>query len=75
MEKINPLIADSIRSELAVLDKDMIKVDGSTLRPSQCFRVEFDPVHVLFNTNCPDALREKVQSILDKYIPADEGRA
>ena len=64
-----------IRAELSLLDNDLVEVDGNQLKPSQCYRFELDPLHVLFNTNCPDHLREKVESILFKYVSADEDRA
>jgi len=75
MEKVSTTVIDSIRAELDHLDEEMVRVDNRLLKPSQCYRVELDPVHVLFNTNCPDALRTKVQSILSKYIPGAEGRS
>lgn len=74
MQKVNPTIIDSIRTELEWLDKDMIRVGEKELKPSQCYRIELDPVHVMFNTNCPDDLRVKVESILSKYISGVEDR-
>jgi len=74
MEKVSTTVIDSIRAELDHLDEEMVRVDNRMLKPSQCYRIELDPVHVLFNTNCPDALRSKVQSILSKYIPGVEDR-
>jgi hypothetical protein len=74
MEKVNSAIIDSIKAELQGLDNSMISVDGLQLKPSQCYRIELDPVHVLFNTNCPDDLKAKVESILSKYIPGAENR-
>jgi hypothetical protein len=74
MEKVSTTVMDSIRAELNNLDEEMVRVDNRQLRPSQCYRIELDPVHVLFNTNCPEELRNKVQSILSKYIPGVEDR-
>ena len=74
MEKVSTTVIDSIRAELNHLDDEMVRVDDRMLKPSQCYRIELDPVHVLFNTNCPEALRCKVQSILSKYIPGVEDR-
>jgi hypothetical protein len=74
MEKVSTTIIDSIRAELNRLDGEMVRVDDRLLKPSQCYRIELDPVHILFNTNCPDDLRSKVQSILSKYIPGVEDR-
>jgi hypothetical protein len=74
MDKVTSTAINSIRAELNLLDKEMVSVDDRLLKPSQCYRIELDPVHVLFNTNCPDDLRAKVQSILSKYIPGVEDR-
>lgn len=62
-----------LRSALLDLDSDLVDVDGIKLKPSQCYRLETDPAHVLFNTNCPQALKEKIQALLIKYLPHDEG--
>jgi hypothetical protein len=60
---------DKILAELRYLDKELIEVDKNIrMRPSQCYRFSFDPVYLLFNTNCPDSLREKVVSIFNKYL-------
>jgi hypothetical protein len=75
MQNVNPTIIDSIKAELEGLDKNMVRIDGRELKPSQCYRIELDPVHVLFNTNCPDDLRVKVESILSKYIHGVEDRS
>jgi hypothetical protein len=74
MQNVNPTIIDSIKAELEGLDKNMVRIDGRELKPSQCYRIELDPVHVLFNTNCPDDLRVQVESILSKYIHGVEDR-
>jgi hypothetical protein len=74
MEKMNSAVIDSIKTELKQLDDEMVRVDGLHLKPSQCYRIELDPVHILFNTNCPDDLRARVESILSKYIHGAEDR-
>ena len=66
-------ILNQVQAELDRLDQDPVLIDGKKLKPSQCYHFEADPTHVLFNTNCPDELRQKVQAILSKYIP-DENR-
>jgi hypothetical protein len=53
--------------ELDALDNNFIEVDGKQLKPSQCYHVGLNPVHILFNQNCPDSLREKITAILKKY--------
>jgi hypothetical protein len=66
---------NQLRAELESLDTDLVRVDNTWLKPSQCYHVGTDPGHILFNTNCPDQLKEKVQSILLKYFPGDESRS
>lgn len=63
-----------VQAELAKLDHELVEIDGKQLKPSQCYHLETDPAHVLFNTNCPESLKEKIQAILFKYIP-DESRS
>ena len=64
-----------IQNELRALDEHNIEVGGKQLKPSQCYRVGVSPAHILFNTNCPDSLKQKVQAILLKYINEDENRS
>jgi len=64
-----------LKAELDELDKNSIVVDGKQLRPSQCYRLDTDPAHILFNTNCPETLKQKLQAILLKYIPQNESRS
>ena len=68
-------ISNELRNELIALDRETIEIDGVMLKPSQCYRFEMNPPHVLFNTNCPDGLKQKLQSILSKYSPNAEGGA
>jgi hypothetical protein len=66
-------IKDRVKAELALLDEQPVEINGVRLKPSQCFHVGTNPFHVLFNTNCPDDLKCRVQAILSKYMPANEG--
>ena len=52
-QKVNKISMERIKAELMQLDRQMINADGIQLKPSQCYRFEIDPLHVLFNTNCP----------------------
>ena len=71
---VDPDVAGKVKAELDELDRELIEVDGNRLKPSQCYHFDVSPVHVLFNTNCPDSLKEKVRAILSKYIPQYENR-
>jgi len=70
-QKINKSSIDRIKAELSALDRELVSADGIELKPSQCYHFETDPLHVLFNTNCPDELKRKVEYIIYRYI-ADE---
>lgn len=61
-------ISTRIKEELMELEKEQVDANGVQLKPSQCYHFETDPPHVLFNTNCPPSLKEKIQSILSKYL-------
>jgi len=65
-------IVEKVKAELGELDRHYVEINGKRLKPSQCYRFEADPTHILFNTNCPEGLKKKIQSILAKYIPANE---
>ena len=64
-----------IQNELLALDEQSIELDGKQIKPSQCYRVGISPAHILFNTNCPDSVKQKVQAILSKYTTEDENRS
>jgi hypothetical protein len=60
---------ESLVSELNELDKELVTIDGVSLKPSQCYHFGTDPVHLLFNINCPERLKEKVSAIIAKHLP------
>ncbi len=64
-----------IKNELRALDDHSIEVNGKTLKPSQCYHIGVSPAHIIFNTNCPETIRQQVQAILNKYIKEDENRS
>ncbi len=64
---LSPDIAEKVKAELNELDRYHIEIDGIRMKPSQCYRFNADPVHVLFNTNCPEGLKKQIQSIVSKY--------
>jgi len=68
-QPMDPDVIGRVKAELSELDRDPVEVDGMQLKPSQCYHFDVSPLHVLFNTNCPDSLKQKVQAILSKYIP------
>ena len=62
-----------IKNELEELDKELLELQGKKVKPSTCYYFESNPAHILFNTNCPDSLKEKIQGILHKYISDESG--
>lgn len=67
MHAVDPTHNDLFLAELAALDHELVEIDGKQLKPSQCYHVEVDPVHILFNENCPPSVKEKVNAILTRY--------
>ena len=62
------VMTEKLREELEELEKEEVDAGGIKLKPSQCYHFGQDPLHVLFNTNCPPGLKEKIQSIISRYI-------
>lgn len=67
MHAIDRTQHELLLEELDALDREPVEVEGRLMRPSQCYHVSIDPVHVLFNENCPASLKEKVNTILKRY--------
>jgi len=70
---IAPQFIETLKKELRELDKEMVQLNGTSIAPSQCYRLELDPAHVLFNTNCPADLKERIEGLLHKYYKTHEG--
>jgi hypothetical protein len=66
--ELNKFDVERIKAELSELDRETVDADGVRLKPSQCYHFEADPLHVLFNTNCPDTLKRRVQEIISRHI-------
>jgi hypothetical protein len=60
---------DQLRDDLDELNREWMNIEGSNLSAVQCYHLETNPPHFLFNTNCPDTLRQKLEFILHKYFP------
>ena len=61
--------------ELKTLDSQEITLNGTPIKPSQCYHWESDPAHLLYNTNCPPDLKQKLKDIIAKYTDTNEGRS
>lgn len=64
---LTPDMIKKMKKELGELERQFVHIDGKKLKPSQCYRFDVDPVHLLFNTNCPESLKQQVQAIVSKY--------
>ena len=64
-----------LQQELEQLDGELVLLGDQLVKPSSCYRFSGNPPHVLYNTNCPETLMEKIESILSKYKTPDEDRA
>jgi len=72
--RLSPDLVEKVKAELGELDRQLVEINGIKLKPSQCYRFESDPAHILFNTNCPDGLKQQIQAIFSKYTVFNEGR-
>lgn len=63
---------ENLVSDLQALDNELVDIEGNKLKPSQCYHLETEPLHMLFNTNCPDSLKEKLRAIVAKHLPLHE---
>lgn len=65
---------DQLRDDLDTINREWRDIKASNLSASQCYHFETDPPHFLFNLNCPDALKKKLNEILYKYFPLNKNR-
>ncbi len=61
-----------IKNELHLLDQEWTDEFDTTLKSHQCYHLELDPPHFLFNLNCPESLKIKLSYILAKYLEEKE---
>jgi len=59
MELPTKATLNKLLTELEELNDETVEVEGGLLKASQCYRYEISPPHVMFNTNCPESLRQK----------------
>jgi hypothetical protein len=73
--KVPPELEEKIKAELEQLNRSYVEVNGKPVNPGNCYYFDTNPPHVLYNTNCPDSLKERINQIISKYILEDEGSA
>jgi len=69
---VSATVAEKVRNELSRLDEMEVMVDGKPVKPSTCYYFGSSPLHVLYNLNCPDKLKEIIQDIIQKHVVTDE---
>jgi hypothetical protein len=66
----SPEVIGQVKAALSELDREFVEINGSMLKPSQCYRLGLNPPYILYNANCPDDLKERIQTILSNFIKA-----
>lgn len=56
------------KTALADLEREWVEVNGQRWKPSQCYRLTEDPKRILYNVNCPAALKRKIEKLVRKYL-------
>ena len=72
VDKLSTNIEEKIKAELDQLNKSYLEIEGRILNPAACYYFSPHPPHVLYNTDCPDILKEKIKAIISKYIIENE---
>jgi hypothetical protein len=61
---------DQLREDLDDLNREWMTINGTDLSAVQCYHLETNPPHFLFNLNCPEGLRQKLRDLLEKHFPS-----
>ena len=72
VEKLPTNIEEKIMAELDELNKTPLEIDGRIFNPAACYQFSIHPPHFLYDTDCPDSLKEKIKAIISKYIIENE---
>jgi len=75
MRRLSPDILEKVKAELGELDRHLVEIGGKKIKPSQCYRFEADPAHILFNTNCPEDLKQRYRLFSQNIRYFHEGRS
>ncbi len=63
----------AILKELESLDEKPVLLDGKPVKASGCYRLSGNPPQVIYNTNCPEELKQQVETIISKYREPSAG--
>lgn len=67
LNAISPAAISDLQAELNDLNNTFVEVDGRQLKAGDCYYFGTNPVHLLYNTNCPDTLKIIIEKIIAKY--------
>jgi len=67
--KVNEHLLQLIKHDLDKLNEAAIIVDGKYIKPGGCYYFGTDPLHVLYNTNCPGIIKTEIEKIITTHIP------
>ena len=56
----------AIMDAMEKLDHQTVEVDGVKLEACKCYHYSLNPVHVLFNDNCPESLKQTIKDIFER---------
>lgn len=70
--KVNDHTAQQIKKDLEKLNETDMVIDGRKVKPCTCYYFDTDPLHVLYNTNCPEMLKNEIERIIKTHIPDAE---
>ena len=56
----------AIMDAMEKLDQETVEMDGIRLEACKCYHYSLNPVHVLFNDNCPDSLKQNIRQIFEE---------
>jgi len=59
--------ARAIKQAMDELGRQTVLADGTPIEACQCYYFSLNPLHVLFNDNCPEVLKENIRSIFRYY--------
>ncbi len=56
----------AIKQAMDELDNGNVVVNGMELAACKCYHYSLNPVHVLFNDNCPESLKQRIKEIFER---------
>ena len=56
----------AIMDAMDKLSQATIDVNGIKLEACNCYHYSLNPVHVLFNDNCPESLKQHIKQIFEE---------